>query len=484
MTHADGPLTADSREIDPTLSRAATTEAVGRILDTAPLTRRRIALWALAAAGIALDGFDLFIMSAAGPLVTEDLQLGSWGTSIAVGAAVLGAVPGALLSGRLADRIGRQSMLRVDIAIFAVTAVLAAFAPNVWFLAFFRFLQGFAVGAEYPLSASLVAETMPARSRARWITGAFAFQALGMVLAAGVAFAVLAVYPEPNAWRWMLLAGVVPAVIVALLRRGVPESPRWEAGRGEVQRAVDDTQWLTGVPVVVRPEDVAAARATLAANVPKARYRDLFVGPIRRITVLCAVPWFVMDIAMYGIGLFAPAIILRMVFPNADADTTDTSFLRDDFEATAVSGITDIFLIVGFALTILFVRRIGEIRLQVVGFVGMTAALATLAFTGEDGDALVVFAAFAVFNLMVNFGPNATTYMLPAQLYPTSVRASGHGLSAASGKVGGVIGTFALTPAVAAFGLGPVMGGIAVLAALGAVVTLLLRVDPGDRLAE
>ncbi|MDI1290507.1 MAG: MFS transporter, partial [bacterium] len=144
-----------------TLESAARAHAVGRVLDTAPVTRRRFALWALAACGIGLDGFDLFIMSTAGPLITEDFGLGPWGKSIAVGAAVLGAVPGALISGRLADRIGRQRMLKIDIVIFAATAVLSALSPNVWWLAFFRFFQGFAVGAEYPLSASLISETMP-----------------------------------------------------------------------------------------------------------------------------------------------------------------------------------------------------------------------------------------------------------------------------------------------------------------------------------
>ena len=69
-----------------TLDSAAREHAIGRVLDTAPVTRRRFALWTLAACGIGLDGFDLFIMSTAGPLITEDFGLGPWGKSIAVGA--------------------------------------------------------------------------------------------------------------------------------------------------------------------------------------------------------------------------------------------------------------------------------------------------------------------------------------------------------------------------------------------------------------
>ena len=165
--------------------------AIGRTLDDEPVTKRRRYVWFLASAGIGLDGYDLFIMSAAGPLIVADLGLDTWQKSIAVGAAVLGAVPGALLGGRLADRIGRQRMLKIDLFVFVVTAVLSAFAWNVASLAVFRFLQGAAVGAEYPLSASMVSEVMPARSRGRWMTGAFSFQAVGMVAASAVATALL-----------------------------------------------------------------------------------------------------------------------------------------------------------------------------------------------------------------------------------------------------------------------------------------------------
>lgn len=455
---------------------AARVHAIGRILDTAPMSSRRLKLWFLAACGIGLDGFDLFIMSTAGPLITADFGLGAWGKSIAVGAAVVGAVPGALLSGRLADRMGRQTMLRIDIALFAATAVLSALAPNVWWLAAFRFLQGFAVGAEYPLSASLISEVMPGRSRAQWITGAFAFQALGMALAAFTSLAILAVYPEEGAWRWMLLAGAVPATVVALLRLGMPESPRWEAGRGNLDRAERDVTWLTGMAVTVRDEDRTAVAGLPTASLPAARYSELFTPRLRRILVLTAVPWFLMDIALYGVGLFAPSIITGLLFSEpAEGSTT---FLRDDFEATAITGFTDMFLVVGFLLTILFVRRIGQIRLQVIGFLGMTTGLVILSITGSDGSPAWVVLGFIVFNLMLNFGPNATTYMLPAQLFPTRVRATGHGVAAASGKVGAVIGTFLLTPAVAAFGLQSVMLTIAMLSLVGAIVTVAFRVEP------
>lgn len=187
-----------------------------------------------------------------------------------------------------------------------------------------------------------------------------------------------------------------------------------------------------------------------------------------------------MDIALYGVGLFAPTIITGLPFSNGA--TGATSFLRDDFQATAITGFTDVFLVLGFLLTIVFVNRIGQIRVQVMGFAGMTIGMGILAVTGKDGAEVWVLLGFVIFNLMLNFGPNATTYMLPAQLFPTHIRATGHGASVAAGKVGAVIGTFLLSPAVAAFGLSWVMGTIALLAFAGGVITLAFRVEPSREL--
>jgi hypothetical protein len=302
-----------------------------------------------------------------------------------------------------------------------------------------------------------------------------------MAAAALTSVLILELVPDVSAWRWMLLAGAVPATIVALLRLGKPESPRWEAAQGRLDEADDGTRWLLGEAPRVTEADDEAVAGTWTAPAPSARMRELWQPGLRRILVLTAVPWLLMDIALYGVGLFAPSIITGLLFGGGDP-SGGTHFLRDDFEATAITGATDMFLVIGFVLTILFVRRIGQIRLQVIGFVGMTLGLGLLAATGTDGSAALVVLGFAVFNLMVNFGPNATTYMLPAQLFPTRLRATGHGTAAASGKVGAVIGTFALSPAVAAFGIGPVMAVIAALSLAGAAVTVLARVEPSGTL--
>ncbi len=460
---------------------AARKHAVGRVLDTAPVRKRRLGVWALAASGIGLDGYDLFIMSVAGPLIVADLGLDSWQTSVAVGAAVLGAVPGALLSGRIADRIGRRAMLKIDLVLFLVTAIASAFAWDVWSLAVFRFLQGAAVGAEYPLSASMVSEVMPARKRGVWMTGAFSFQAVGMVLGAVAGFVLLTLMPDEGTWRWMLLSGVVPAVIVAIMRLRIPESPRWEAERGNLDQAELDTEWLTGERPTITDEDIAWAQVYEAGPQPRMTFKDLWAPIRRRALVLTTVPWFLMDIALYGIGLFTPTILAGLTGADPNTHMAKDDFIAADIAATGQAAFTDLFLIVGFILNMILVERAGRIRLQVVGFLGMGLGLGTLAVVGSGGPLWILLGSFVMFNTMVNMGPNATTYLLPAEVFPTRLRATGHGVAAAAGKVGAVIGTFFLPLATSALGLGPSVGVIAALAVVGAFVTFFFRIETRGR---
>jgi nitrate/nitrite transporter NarK len=254
----------------------------------------------------------------------------------------------------------------------------------------------------------------------------------------------------------------------------VPESPRWEANRGSIEQAEQDTTWLTGHHPEVTPEDVSIAEALGSGPQPRAGFKELWSPAWRRALIFTAVPWFLMDIALYRVGLFTPSILLSLTGASASSDTT---FISDDIVATQQAAFTDVFLVVGFAINILLVERVGRIRLQVVGFIGMTVALTTLALTGKAGPEALILLAFIAFNTMLNAGPNATTYLLPAEVYPTLMRATGHGVAAATGKTGAVVGTFLLPLATAEFGLSPSLAVIAVLALVGALVTFAFRIE-------
>lgn len=151
-------------------------------------------------------------------------------------AAIVGSIFGAGLLGPLADKLGRRRIFRLDLILFIVFSVACVFAWDVWSLIGFRFLLGIAIGLDYPIAASYLAEVLPASGRGRWLVSAFSLQAIGILLGAIVGVVVLELAPDLNSWRWMLGFGAIPALIIVWLRRGVPESPRWLAQNGHERR--------------------------------------------------------------------------------------------------------------------------------------------------------------------------------------------------------------------------------------------------------
>jgi MFS family permease len=453
-------------------------------LDGARMSYEHWKLWVLSACGVALDGFDFFIIGVALPLIKKEFHAAPWQVGAVGAAAVLGAVLGAAVFGPLTDKIGRKGMYLLDLLFFVVFAGLSALAWDVGSLIAFRFLLGIGIGADYPISACYVSETMPARVRGRMTSSTVGFQALGMVFGALAGLIILLVVPDVRAWRWMLALGVVPAVLVIFLRTSVPESPRWLAAHGKQAEADAAVAALTGQQAPV------AAPAPAPAAVPRAapadfRLRLLFSKTLRRSTILACVPWFLMDIATYGVGLFTPVILMSLAFSGEGLSAGDP-FLAREIASVEGAVFLDIFLVVGFAFAVLLIDRVGRIPLQLWGFLGMAVGLGILAMAGTGGqqDRFLVFAGFIVFNVLMNAGPNTTTYVLPSEIFPTRLRATAHGLASASGKVGATVGIFFLPIFQAVFGLGPTLLIVASAAVLGAAVTWLTAVEAVGRSLE
>ena len=436
--------------------------------------------WLLAALGVMLDGFDFFIISVAGPLVSHQYGLSSGMQGLVSAAAIIGAIVGAGLLGPLADKIGRRRIFMYDLWLFVIFSVACIFAWNVWVLIAFRFVLGIAIGLDYPIAASYLAEVLPSKVRGRWLVGAFSLQAVGIVLGAMVGVVALEAFPHVDAWRGMLGFGVIPALLIIWFRRTVPESPRWLAQNGREAEAEEITERLTHHPV--RVTDADRKRAEQPAEGLKALIQpQLFKPAMIRRTIFTAVPWFLMDIATYGVGIFTPTLLATILYKHAN-----TTFISDDIASTKGTAALDIFLVVGFALAIYYVDRIGRVRLQLNGFAVMTGALCLLALSeqlpdGGSGNIPLVFVGFAFFNLFMNAGPNATTYALPAEVFPLEMRAAGHGFAAASAKFGAAIGVLLFPILLKHVGATALLLGVAGCCALGFLVTYVFRIEPKGR---
>ncbi|MFE7775005.1 MFS transporter [Streptomyces sp. NPDC057445] len=456
---------------------------LGTALDNAPITRLHMRFWLLAGLGILLDGFDFFIIGVANPLITKEFGGSSAQQGLLSAAAIVGAALGAALLGPLGDRIGRSRIFRVDLWLFVVFSVLCACAWDIWSLIVFRLLLGVAVGLDYPIAASYLAEILPARNRGRWLVGAFSLQAVGILLGATVGVVTLLLLPDLDSWRIMLGFGALPALLIIRLRRNMPESPRWLAGNGHEREACEIGQVMTGLRVHVSESD-RERREPPPEGLKAFVQPQLFSRRLLRRTVFAAVPWFLMDIATYGVGIFTPTLLAGLALKGPNA-----TFISDDIASTEGTAVLDVFLVIGFALAIVLVDRVGRVPLQLTGFAVMTGALCLLAAVGQlhggaEAHLALVFTGFALFNTFMNMGPNATTFALPAEVFPSEVRAAGHGFAAGCGKLGAALGTFLFPVLLADVGESALLYGIAATTALAFLVTLAFRIEPAGRSLE
>jgi MFS family permease len=385
--------------------------------------------WFLASGGTLIDGLSIFSLGVAMPLITSRFSLSALMVGLIGSALVLGAVFGALIGGPAADRFGRKPAFLIDMTIITVGALISALADAPQWVLLGQFIVGVGIGIDFPVSSSYVSETMPQQVRSRMVVATIALQSVGMLLGAAVAIAIL--WQRSSASDWRLIVGATAAVafLFLLLRLWLPESPRW----------------------LKQHEQGKTVRGGVAAASPRPGFALLFSRPYRTRTMLVSLPWFLMDVATYGVGLFTPVILGAI---RSSSKTTGP--LAAEFTDAQGSGAIDLFLLFGFLVGLWAVPRFGRIHMQVIGFVGMTLGMLILvapelAAGGAAAHVWLVFAGFILFNLAMNAGPNATTFALAPELFPTSIRASAGGFAAAAAKVGATLGIFVL-PQVKAHG--------------------------------
>jgi MFS family permease len=444
-------------------------------LDAAPLTRYQWRLWFLAAMGPLLDGFDFFIVGVTLPLIVHQFDLDPLGKGLVAVAALAGALVGSLTLGRLADDYGRRRLLLFNCVLFVVFAAASALAWNPISLIVFRFLLGVGIGADYPVGATYIAEIVPARVRARFLVGAMVFLTLGSILGVFVGMLILRSDPTPATWRWILAAGVIPAAMLLVARLRLPESPMWLITQGRFEQASRVTTRLTGTPIQLDES---------SANEPEPRvpYSYLFAPRYLRRTVFTAVPWALMDIVYYGVGLFTPTILAAI------ATGHHHNYIAADIDASMKTLLVQVPLLMGSGLALLLIVRVTRVRLQFTGFLAMSvglvvAAASTFAPSGSMISLAVLLAGFAIFNLATTSGPGSTTYLLSGESFPTEMRGTGAGFAAGAGKAGALAGTLFLPVIIAHLGMTAVFVILAILCAFGALITKTFAVDTGADLA-
>jgi MFS family permease len=414
-------------------------------LDEASLGRVHLRAVVASGVGFFTDAYDLFVIGIASTLITKGWHLSPAHLAILNGTMLAAAFLGAMVFGRYADIVGRKRVYWLVAAVMIVGALGSALAGSFWVLIAFRFVLGFGVGGDYPVSAVMVSEYANRKDRGKLVGMVFGTQALGLIVGPLIALALLGSGASDDvAWRVLLALGAVPAAAVIYLRCRMPESPRYQV---QVREAGE------------------RAPMGLRAFLTNRRWLITLAG-----TAGC---WFLLDYAYYGNTISTPQI-LSLISPHAST-MTKIALQLAIFAVAAVPG---------YVLAIARLDRFGHRRLQLAGFAVMAACFAVIAAVPGLTTAVVPFLlVYGVSYFFTEFGPNMTTFVLPSELYPVTMRTTGHGISAGIGKLGAFIGVFLFPVLQSSLGLRGTLALTAAVSGLGFALTLVLP-EPAGRSLE
>ncbi|CAN6461527.1 unnamed protein product [Victoria cruziana] len=432
----------------------------------------------IAGMGFFTDAYDLFCIS----LVTKLLgriyyyQPGSPkpGTlppnvSAAVnGVAFCGTLAGQLFFGWLGDKLGRKKVYGITLLLMFVCSIASGLSfgnePTAVMatLCFFRFWLGFGIGGDYPLSATIMSEYANKRTRGAFIAAVFAMQGFG-ILAGGIISIVVSAafdkrFPAPvyhvdpvgstvpqadYIWRIILMFGSIPAALTYYWRMQMPETARYTAlvAKNAKQAAADMSKVLQ---VQFESEQDKVEIIAASENQNYGLFSRQFLKRHGLHLLGTTSTWFLLDIAFYSQNLFQKDIFSNIGWiPKAENMNAVHEVYRI---ARAQTLIALCSTVPGYWFTVAFIDIMGRFAIQLMGFFFMTVFMFALAIPynhwkqPEHRIGFVVMYAFTFF--FANFGPNATTFVVPAEIFPARLRSTCHGISAASGKAGAMVGAF------------------------------------------
>ncbi|WP_175710889.1 MFS transporter [Burkholderia ambifaria] len=399
------------------------------------------------------DGFVLGIIGiavsmAAGPLHLDAVWMGLLGA-----ASLTGLFFGSMLAGPFADKFGRRSIFAYDMLLFAVVSGAQYFVTSPTQLFVLRLLLGFILGADYVVSKSLVTEYSPRRYRGRLLSVLAAAWAAGYVGAYLAGFAMRDI--GPDAWRIMLAASGVPALLILPFRLIVPESPMWLMKRGRGDEALAIIRRKFGSEVTLSKPTADAKQHRGGA------WSELFSPRWRKNTLVGCVFYTCQVIPYFALGTFAPRVL-------------EALHVKDKF----VGGLVyNVLLLAGAIIGLLLVDRLSRRTFLIGTFYLAALGLAVLAYANFGPVGTMI--AFGAFACILSAAANLE-FVYPPELFPTHLRASGVGLAVAASRFGSAISTFLLPLAVQHVGIHAALGACVAVLLFGGIFCHLMAPETGN----
>lgn len=398
---------------------------LGAFDDEVQMTRPRRRALVAVGLGEFVDAYDLIVISGVLLVLKPHFHLSTGEVGWLGAAAFFGSAVGALFFGDLADRIGRRRVFVLNLVAFVGLALLSAVVTGVWMLFVVRVLIGMAIGADIAASISFLAELSPKGSRGGW-TGAMPqiTWSLGAICSVLVAAGLYVLVGEES-WRLMFALGALPAVAVLMLRRSLPDSPRWLLSQGRVEDAVRVFEQF-GVRVLdrshlvnatVQPAPVAGIRARVTDWLRP--YARLFAGARRT-----AVVFSILMIGLIPLNGIAQSVLGPYVLTEFGHHSTVGGLLG--------GSVIWIGAMVGSCLAWVAIDRIGRIWSTVAALIGFVVVYVVWATVGYGTTWLIPL--YCLLGVVTWWGA-AACWPLPSELAPTAVRGHAQGLGSGLQRV-------------------------------------------------
>lgn len=448
-------------------------------LDVAKTQMYHFTAIVIAGMGFFTDAYDLFCISLVTKLLgriyyTDPTQpkpgvLPPGVQAAVTGVALVGTLSGQLFFGWLGDKLGRKKVYGITLMLMVGCSLASGLSfgnsPKgvMATLCFFRFWLGFGIGGDYPLSATIMSEYANKKTRGAFIAAVFAMQGFGIMAGGVFALIVAAAFDhkyqvptyEENAkaslvlpafdyvWRIILMFGAVPAALTYYWRMKMPETARYTAlvAKNGKQAASDMSKVLQ---VEIEAEEEKVQNLAENQNQKFGLFTRQFAKRHGLHLLGTTTTWFLLDIAFYSQNLFQKDIFTAIGWiPPAKEMNAINELYRI---ARAQTLIALCSTVPGYWFTVAFIDYMGRFAIQLMGFFFMTIFMFALAIPydhwtkKENRIGFVVMYSLTFF--FANFGPNATTFVVPAEIFPARLRSTCHGISAAAGKAGAIVGAF------------------------------------------
>ncbi|GAB4823954.1 hypothetical protein N2152v2_011000 [Parachlorella kessleri] len=478
-------------------------------LDHAKFSWYHVKAIVISGAGFYTDAYDLFIISLVTPMIgvlyypqnngilprNDDLWI--------KGTALAGTFCGQILFGILGDFLGRKKVYLYTLLLMIFCTVAQALSAStimgvgvVAVMSFWRFCLGIGIGGDYPLSATITSEYANSKYRGAMLASVFSMQGFGILSAAGTACAVLAIFQDgikenvdylDYVWRLCIGLGAVPAAATIYLRARLPETPRYTA---QVTKRIDIAERNYEAIQTSKKNFKEEVEEEDADRITWKSFKSYIGANKRNAWVLfgtCST-WFFLDIAYYAQNLFLPNMLSDLGWaPKMNINNPVSVYERMFSLAKGQALISLMGTFPGYFFTIAFVEKMGRVTIQYMGFIMMTITLAVMAGTYNTLRANAHWAFIFLYALtffFANFGPNSTTFIIPAEVYPTKYRSTCHGLSAASGKAGAIVGAFGFGELAYRHGARNTLIGLCCCMFVGTICTIFVPETKGKTLEQ